>query len=277
MEAKLQTQKYLIGDVARIAGLTRDALRFYEKKGIITSEKMDNGYRCYSDLDIYRLMHIMYYRKMNISLSALEELMSGREEEPLCSTMESIAARIQEEREELRRHQQALTRLLMTQRDLARIERCQGKCSMEAFPEAWLLARCDDFQQGILQWFSLGADKEELDMTYFYNVLEYRDGKIENKGTELLFYKQLSENLDVGFPFEEYPCTSSRPCIYQVVQSDTVNPGEEIIREMVKWGQAQDFEPEGLIYVNVMSGFFKGKEPVFCLEIYVPVKGGHKQ
>ena len=104
-----------------------------------------------------------------------------------------------------------------------------------------------------------------------------RDGKIENKGTELLFYKQLSENLDVGFPFEEYPCTSSRPCIYQVVQSDTVNPGEEIIREMVKWGQAQDFEPEGLIYVNVMSGFFKGKEPVFCLEIYVPVKGGHKQ
>lgn len=277
MEEKPQAQKYLIGDVARIAGLTRDALRFYEKKGIITSEKMDNGYRCYSDLDIYRLMHIIYYRKMNISLSSLEELMSGREEEPLGSTMESIAARIQEEREELRRHQRALTRLLMTQRDLERIERCQGKCSMEAFPEAWLLARCDDFQQGLLQWFSLGADKEELDMTYFYNVLEYRDGKIENKGTELLFYRKLAEGLDGGFPFEEYPCTSSRPCIYQVVQSDTVNPGEDVLREMAGWGQAQGFELEGSVYVNVMSGLFRGKEPVFCLEIYVPVKERKKQ
>lgn len=31
--------EYLIGDVARMVGLSRDALRFYEKKGIINARK----------------------------------------------------------------------------------------------------------------------------------------------------------------------------------------------------------------------------------------------
>ena len=35
--------EYLIGDVARMVGLSRDALRFYEKKGIINARKKDNG------------------------------------------------------------------------------------------------------------------------------------------------------------------------------------------------------------------------------------------
>ena len=47
--------EYLIGDVARMVGLSRDALRFYEKKGIINARKKDNGYRYYSEdeADVY--------------------------------------------------------------------------------------------------------------------------------------------------------------------------------------------------------------------------------
>lgn len=38
-------KEYLIGDVSRIVGLSRDALRFYEKKGVIRANKkeMDIG------------------------------------------------------------------------------------------------------------------------------------------------------------------------------------------------------------------------------------------
>ena len=69
--------EYLIGDVARMVGLSRDALRFYEKKGIINARKKDNGYRYYSEDDIYKLMYILYQRKMNTSLEEIEGLMSG--------------------------------------------------------------------------------------------------------------------------------------------------------------------------------------------------------
>ena len=41
----METHEYRIGDVADIVGLSRDALRFYEKKGVITSQKKENGSR----------------------------------------------------------------------------------------------------------------------------------------------------------------------------------------------------------------------------------------
>ena len=41
-------KQYTIGDVSKRLGISRDSLRFYEKKGIITPQKLENGYRCYS-------------------------------------------------------------------------------------------------------------------------------------------------------------------------------------------------------------------------------------
>ena len=38
-----KTGGYLIGDVAQMVGLSRDALRFYEKKGIIRAGSEENG------------------------------------------------------------------------------------------------------------------------------------------------------------------------------------------------------------------------------------------
>ena len=46
-QVKKKTE-YLIGDVAQMVGLSRDALRFYEKKGVINARKKDNGCLLYT-------------------------------------------------------------------------------------------------------------------------------------------------------------------------------------------------------------------------------------
>lgn len=262
---------YLIGDVARITGLSRDALRFYEKKGIISSEKLENGYRCYSDLDIYRLMHICYCRKMNISLGDLEEMMSGRKE-PLEGTREHITRRLEEEEAELRRRQLAITRLRMTQRDMGRIEQCSNRCSVKMFPSAYVLDCCDSFQEGLERWFDLAASAEALDMTYFYTVLEYSGEEIVCKETQLLLYSQLAGLLGETFSAECYPKTQERECIYQVVNAESTTPGWEQLERMRRWGMEHELCAESRVYVNVMTGFFQGEKPLYSLEVYMPVK-----
>lgn len=47
-----EEKEYLIGDVSRIVGMSRDALRFYEKKGVIRSQKKENGYRYFSSVEM---------------------------------------------------------------------------------------------------------------------------------------------------------------------------------------------------------------------------------
>lgn len=52
---EIKQREYLIGDMSEIVGVSRDTLRFYEKKGIIKARKKENGYRYYLEEDLFRL------------------------------------------------------------------------------------------------------------------------------------------------------------------------------------------------------------------------------
>ena len=45
VNATMNNTRYKIGDVANLMGLSRDTLRHYEKRGILTSQREENGYR----------------------------------------------------------------------------------------------------------------------------------------------------------------------------------------------------------------------------------------
>ena len=64
----LPQTKYRIGDVAELIGMSRDSLRYYEKRGLLPSKKEDNGYRYYTEEDLGRLISILYQRKMGLGL-----------------------------------------------------------------------------------------------------------------------------------------------------------------------------------------------------------------
>ena len=51
--------RYQIGEVADRTGVTQRTLRFYEEKGLLNPpERMDGGFRLYSDEDIQRIDYI---------------------------------------------------------------------------------------------------------------------------------------------------------------------------------------------------------------------------
>ena len=67
----MNKSKYLIGDVANLMGISRDTLRHYEKRGLLTARKAANGYRYYTEADISRFISILYQRKMDIDWMTL--------------------------------------------------------------------------------------------------------------------------------------------------------------------------------------------------------------
>ena len=212
--------EYLIGDVARMVGLSRDALRFYEKKGIINARKKDNGYRYYSEDDIYKLMYILYQRKMNTSLEEIEGLMSGGRS--MESRRKRIKQRMAEEEETIRMHQQAIARLKLVQRDMDHIEESLNRYSLRRFPKAYIMGQCRDLQHGLREWFRLASTISGLDMTYFYNELTYNGRELTQHGTQLLFYKELEDQLGDAFDSSRYALTEEKMCIYTVLDRKSV-------------------------------------------------------
>lgn len=70
----------LIGEIADFFGVTRKAMRLYEKKGIIKPVKVDavNGYRYYSAEQVQQLNALLELKALGFSLDEIKMVIDGK-------------------------------------------------------------------------------------------------------------------------------------------------------------------------------------------------------
>ncbi len=73
--------RYQIGEVAERTGVTQRTLRFYEEKGLVDPpERMDGGFRLYSDEDVERILYIKRLQELlGFTLSEIKEMVDAEE------------------------------------------------------------------------------------------------------------------------------------------------------------------------------------------------------
>ena len=69
-----------INDASRTSGLSRDMIRYYEKLGLICPKRLSNGYRDYSDDDLYLLTVIKYLSNLGVPLKAFRRRLKRAEQ-----------------------------------------------------------------------------------------------------------------------------------------------------------------------------------------------------
>ncbi len=68
-------KRYSIHSVAELLGISADAIRLYEKEGLVSPKRDEkNGYRYYENGQIHRIMGIHLYRQINVGLSEIKRL-----------------------------------------------------------------------------------------------------------------------------------------------------------------------------------------------------------
>jgi MerR family transcriptional regulator, redox-sensitive transcriptional activator SoxR len=60
-----------IGDVARRSGVAASALRFYEQRGLIDSERVGSGHRRYQRAVLRRIAFIVYAQRVGLTLDEI--------------------------------------------------------------------------------------------------------------------------------------------------------------------------------------------------------------
>lgn len=66
-----------IGDLAGRTGLSVSAIRFYEKKGLITPDRNAGNQRRYEGSDIRRLSFILIAQQIGLTIEQIREVMAG--------------------------------------------------------------------------------------------------------------------------------------------------------------------------------------------------------
>ena len=61
-----------IGQLSAATGLSRDALRFYEKRGLLTARRSENGYRSYAPEAAQWLRYVRTAQSLGFTLAEIE-------------------------------------------------------------------------------------------------------------------------------------------------------------------------------------------------------------
>ena len=60
-----------IGTLSRLTGLSRDSLRFYEKRGLLQARRSDNGYRDYPEEAVQWLGYVRTAQQLGFTLAEI--------------------------------------------------------------------------------------------------------------------------------------------------------------------------------------------------------------
>lgn len=269
----MEERRYQIGDMAGLMGVSRDTLRHYERRGLLSPVKGENGYRYYSDQEIHKMIGILFQRKMNLGLTDIENIWSGS------NTLKEISGllkdRISEEEKAIRLHQQTIARLQLAQNDYSQIQNSLGDIRMQDMQPVYVIAPQATMEESVNLWFTYSQKYPGLDMMYLYDEYTWqrRDRKleIEYKNTQLVLHQKLREYVD--YPLRQMQPQQNAPevCVTTICASQSRTPGPEILEEMLSWADSQGLIVSQRFYATFLSqGKYDGDSTWF-LQIFLPV------
>lgn len=106
--------RYSIGDMSRICNISKKALRYYDKIGLITSRRHElNNYRYYTSDSLLIVPVIKYYKQMGFTLDEMQCFIEGKEP----NVYQCIQKSFRDKSNELEREQAAISRKHLSVRD----------------------------------------------------------------------------------------------------------------------------------------------------------------
>lgn len=141
----MKEQKYTTGEVAKLSGLTIRTLQHYDNIGVLpASGRTENGRRFYTENDLMKLEHILFYRGLGFPLEQIKEQLINFE------TTENISGMLAKQSILLQ------NKISCMQNSIAAIEACQEIVAAGKTPPWTLLTT---FLQSL----------EKVDISYWEN------------------------------------------------------------------------------------------------------------
>lgn len=262
-------KKYSIGEVSSRLGLSRDTLRFYEKKGIIQPEKQDNGYRAYTYEDIRKLLNVMFYRRLNFSLEDINRILYKNS---FPSYRSMIQEKITEEKLQVEKHKQSLVQLTHLQQIYKNAEQCLGRYAIRPLKPHYQIE-----DRSLLERTGIS------DLCSLYQKYRVTESDALQQDELLLIPRDTAEAMKLEKDLDSQPIISHEHCIYTVTASKSPVLSPQEVLNAARWAVKQDYFLSGTAYSGyLLSCAFgektkenqsqDGETPVHYTELYLPVE-----
>ncbi|WP_028117215.1 methyltransferase domain-containing protein [Ferrimonas senticii] len=157
---------YSISQLASLTGLSRTALLYYEKLGLIQGARLNNGYRSYHNRDLQRVRLIQQLQAGGLTLKECKQCLEAKLDRQL------LSQRLAELEQQIATKQQAKALLqgLLGERDLQQFHQQLDAIAPEAHLQ-WLQTQGFDEKAALhLKWLSKDMNQHDQYMADFMHV-----------------------------------------------------------------------------------------------------------
>lgn len=264
-------REYTIGEAAERLNVSRDTLRFYEKKKLVKPRKGDNGYRYYSDDDIQMLLDFVFLRKLQCSIQDIQLFNEDGSLDSMCS---SLDFRVKEEEHLIRLHQQLLKQLMAIRHTREKIQQHLHHYTLRSIPRTYIFSRAvPDYDAVRGEWFRVIREDKNLENCYLHEQWNIRSDHTVKHQCYLVLEEYAVNLLNLEEQAKNVPSFQFDQCVYTVYASETISPQWKDIQPLMDWAKNQNLVLTGEIHAHYLWNHYQeGKLKTSYLELYLPVK-----
>lgn len=264
------TREYTIGEAAQLLKVSRDALRFYERKGLVAPIKKSNGYRYYSEDQISILMDIIFLRKIQCGIQDIQTMYENGNPE---QWHEFLALRIQEEKERIRMHQQLLNQLAISRKNSEKMLHSYGRYALAPMPKTYILSEpVKNYSQARNQWFLAAEEDRGLEHCYIHEQFQMEEGSRSQYSCYLVLEEFAVKKLKLERSTRDCPTFQYDTCVHTVCACHSTSPDKRAVLEMMKWAGEQGISLTGEVHAHYLWNYQReGRLVKSFVEMYMPV------
>ncbi len=267
--------KISIGTLSRAFNLSDEALRFYEKKGLLKpSRENGTGYRTFEKNDIQRVSNIRRLKNQNFSLEEIHDVYYCIDENQLLSLYSQKAA---DTRREILYQKHILSHMDKTISTLEHVHTllCQPQIAHNGI--AYLL----EYASIEAMWAQLPKNPilktlfHQLPLTSFTTLLPraHLDGGTGSMTKGILFFEDDADVLDVDLSqFRRIDASRSVTCLFRL-ENGQFDP-EHLLALIRPFMKEHHLRASDDLFTAQLLSYINGEEcPVHYAQLIVPVTG----
>lgn len=259
-------KKFTIGEVASLLGLTMDAVRFYEKKGLVHPQiNPRNQYREFTDQTILELLDIIYYRNLGLSIAEIDTILKNGKKEDVLSLLHKKRLECEQR---MRYEKQLWKKLTYLETMNANLQE-EGECSLRYFPDSIILSSTTEAKQDVLEQL-VQMSKEEFVLSSLYYVYSIASRACDK--TMFMLEKEILEELHIDMVDTKAGVRDIGKCIYMTARMEEGTIENHHWDALLSYAKKHHlcFGEEAFVREIPLTSY--KDEQNYYAEIYLPVK-----
>lgn len=244
-----------IGDVEKITGISKDRLRYYEEKNLITPGRDTiNSYRTYDPEEVLKLFGIQMYRSMDLGVKDIQKIQESDTIAGIYDVFKNRQMELEQQIAELQKQKDSVSRSI---EDCEKITKYLGDLTLKKVRSFRLIDKVDDIVSSDAgDKFRTESDEQMIILRSFVRRLELTP---EGIGANEVFVAEETQDDDIE-------------CVYTVVRDSLeYDPMMETYVKCMNWVSENNIKLDRYCYIRPLLVSHLGKCIESFLEVFVPI------